>query len=182
MTATSMTNGQYEQFVEEQFVDAAQVRKRIVFTNRGPFHAQAVLTQMVSRAASTIKIVSACLHDGIFRAETLRDAAKRGVSVQVILTDELPLRGATAIAHLREESERGLVQVRQRSGNLRVPHFVITDGVHLRSEKDQIENTAVIVLNADLPVDEALSKGYTDYFDTLWEQSTVSPFTAVMGR
>ena len=169
-----MTNERYEEFVQERFSDAARDRQRIVFTNRGPFHAHAVMSQMLARCESTIEIVSGCLRDIVFSAELLRDVCGR-VAVRIVVTDDLPLRGPSALANLKQEIESGKIAVRHNRSAAVVPHFAIADGKHLRSEKDRVENTAVIVLNADLPEKDELAAGYIRFFEHVWSKAEAVP-------
>ena len=176
-----MTNERYEEFVQEQFSDAARVRQRIVFTNRGAFHAHAVMSQMLARCERSVDIVSGCLRDIVFDAELLRTISSK-VVLRLIVTDEIPLRAPSALAHLKQEIENGKVSVRHPRSAVPVPHFAIADGRHLRSEKDRVENTAVIVLNADLPEADDLAAGYVRFFEHVWDGSDPIDFASLLAR
>lgn len=55
---------------------------------------------------------------------------------------------------------------------MQTPHFAMSDGKHIRSEQDQVERTAVIVLNADAPEADGLATQYARFFESLWASAS----------
>ena len=174
-----MSDQAYAEFVAGRFDEAARSPAAIVFSNRGTFHARAVLGQMISRARISLDIFSGSLSSRVYDAALLRSASfsLKG-QIRIILGEARPFSEASAVDLLQEEILSGMIKVRcvrshksMGGGARHIDHFAISDHKHIRSEDDAIDRSATIILNATQGPPAKLTGVLEGIFEKMWDEA-----------